>query len=286
MSQILEIDLLKTFHTVARLRKFRAAAEHLHKSPAAISVHIQRLESIAGGRLFERDNRAVSLTPLGSRLFDNTVELLAVHDRALRDLNGPEASGRVLLGIPDEYVLHVIEDILPMFSATWPNVVLEVKTAPSGALREDVSKGKLDLAVVAQLADPRQGRGELLQMTTPVWVGRPRFGVQHEQPLPLALYAAPCPYRVAMTSALDEAGISWRVILDTPSGNAVKACVESGIGVSVVDRSRITPEMTVLEHLPELAEHEIVLVHADETDRQSLEAIAVLTNALKARFRI
>ena len=56
MTAILDIDLLRTFHAVVRIGKFSAAAEQLHKSPAAVSVHIQRLEAVAGGR----DQQALS----------------------------------------------------------------------------------------------------------------------------------------------------------------------------------------------------------------------------------
>ncbi|WP_146053934.1 helix-turn-helix domain-containing protein, partial [Pseudomonas syringae] len=45
MTPTLDIELIRTFHAVARIGKFSAAAEQLHKSPAAVSVHIQRLEA-------------------------------------------------------------------------------------------------------------------------------------------------------------------------------------------------------------------------------------------------
>ncbi|MGC2039181.1 LysR family transcriptional regulator, partial [Paraburkholderia caledonica] len=81
MSTVLDIDLLRTFHAVARLGRFRAAAELVNRSPAAVSVQIQRLEAIAGGRLLERDNQSVTLTALGKRLLSSTGEVLAAHDR-------------------------------------------------------------------------------------------------------------------------------------------------------------------------------------------------------------
>ncbi|MNP23806.1 HTH-type transcriptional regulator GltR [compost metagenome] len=174
---------------------------------------------------------------------------------------------------------------MPLFSETWPNVVLEIKTAPSETLREEIRKGRLDLAVISQPARLGQRRSEVLQVTTPVWVGTPRFMTPTDQPLPLALFAAPCSYRRAMTQALDEKGIAWRAILDTPSGNAVKACVEAGIGVSVVDRSRITSKMKILEHLPRIPDHEIVILQATR-EREAPEAMAVLAEAIRQRFRI
>lgn len=50
MATTLDIDLLRTFHAVVRIGKFSAAAEQLHKSPAAVSVQIQRLEAVADPR--------------------------------------------------------------------------------------------------------------------------------------------------------------------------------------------------------------------------------------------
>lgn len=57
MPQPLDIELLRTFHAIARFRQFRAASLHLNRSPSAVSTHVRRLEELAGRRLFERDNQ-------------------------------------------------------------------------------------------------------------------------------------------------------------------------------------------------------------------------------------
>ena len=88
---------------------------------------------------------------LGKCLLASTAELLRTHDRVLADLHGTDLAGRITLGVPDEYAAHVIQDILPMFTATWPNVVLEFKTGPSYVLREWIQRGKLQTAMMAQL---------------------------------------------------------------------------------------------------------------------------------------
>lgn len=283
MDPILDIDLLRTFHAVARLGKFRVAAEHVHKSPAAVTVHIQRLEAVAGGRLLERDNQSVSLTALGKRLLTSTADLLRAHDRVIGELHGTALAGRIVLGIPDEYAAHVIRDILPAFTASWPNVVLEVKTAPSFELREQVERGKLDLALVVQ---PLSGDGsaQLLTATTPVWVGSPGFIDKPDEPLPLALYARPCPYHAAMTDALSLSGRRWRVVLDSASSQAIKACVESGLGVTLVDRARVTSRMKVLDSLPEVGDHEVVLMRAPSGHAH--DAIDLLSRTFQQNFRL
>ncbi|MFW9265850.1 LysR family transcriptional regulator [Pseudomonas sp. NR3] len=284
MTAILDIELIRTFHAVARLGKFSGAAQQLHKSPAAVSVHIQRLEAVAGGRLLDRDNQSVSLTALGKRLLVSTTELLATHDRVLADLHGTRLAGRVTLGVPDEYADHVIRDILPTFTAAWPNVVLELKTAPSYALREYVQRAKLQAAVLTQPMDQPEAAGQILVTTTPVWVGATHGAPSATDPLPLAVHAAQCPYRQVMLQALRQSGRKVRIVLESPSSQAIKACVEAGLGISLIDRARVTENMRILEGLPVVPDHEVVFVRSQASHAD--EAVDLLGKAIQQRFRL
>lgn len=284
MTAILDIELVRTFHAVARIGKFSAAAEQLHKSPAAVSVHIQRLEAVAGGRLLNRDNQSVSLTALGKRLLVSTTELLSTHDRVLADLHGTHLAGRITLGVPDEYAVHVIRDILPTFAAAWPNVVLELKTAPSYALREQVQRGKLQAAVIAQPKRQLNEDAQMLVSTKPVWVGPATTMLALTDPLPLAVHAAQCPYRQAMLESLKQSGRRSRVVLESPSNQAVKACVEAGLAISLIDRAMVTANMQILDGLPDIPEHEVVFMRSASS--QGDEAVNVLAHAMQHYFRL
>jgi DNA-binding transcriptional LysR family regulator len=284
MTAILDIDLLRTFHAVVRVGKFSAAAEQLHKSPAAVSVHIQRLEAVAGGRLLDRDNQSVSLTVLGKRLLISTAELLRTHDQALADLHGTDLAGRITLGVPDEYAAHVIRDILPTFSAAWPNVVLELKTGPSDALRELIQRGKLQTAVIAQSEGNIGPDTERLMSTTPVWVGPMSTAVALHDPLPLAVHALKCPYREAMVESLRASGRRSRIILESHSNQAVKACVEAGLAISVIDRMKVTERMQILEGLPAIPDHDIVFMRSPAS--RGDEAVELLARAMQKSFRM
>ncbi|KHK64869.1 LysR family transcriptional regulator [Pseudomonas frederiksbergensis] len=283
MTAILDIELIRTFHAVARLGKFSGAAQQLHKSPAAVSVHIQRLEAVAGGRLLNRDNQAVSLTALGKRLLISTTELLATHDRVLADLHGTQLAGRIMLGVPDEYADHVIRDILPTFTAAWPNVILELKTAPSYALREQVQRGKLQAAVLTLPKGQRQA-GEVLVTTTPVWVAAIHASASLTEPLALAVHAPQCPYRQVMLQALRQSGRRVRIVLESPSNQAVKACVEAGLAISLIDRGRVTKDMRILSDLPVITDHEVVFMRSEASCTE--EAVDLLGEAMQQRFRL
>lgn len=61
------LTALRAFEAAARLGSFKAAANELNVTPAAVSRSILRLEEELGLSLFERMHRAVSLTEAGAR---------------------------------------------------------------------------------------------------------------------------------------------------------------------------------------------------------------------------
>lgn len=284
MAGILPIELLRTFHAVVRAGKFSAAAAHLHKSPAAVSVHIQRLEAVAGGQLLQRDNQSVILTALGKKLLRSTAELLRTHDKIMADLHGPDLEGRITLGVPDEYAEQIIKEILPTFTASWPNVVMELKLGPSNELKEWVQRGKLNAALVVQPKEEVCQNAQLLMSTTPVWVGPLNTDVALEDPLPLAVYAAPCVYRQAITESLKASGRRSRIVLESHSSQAVKACVEAGLAVSLIDRGKVTGRMHILEGMPIVADHNILFIRSAASCDD--EAVDLLAKALHQSFRL
>jgi LysR family positive regulator for ilvC len=61
----MDFRLLKHMATLADTLHFGRASELCHISPSTLSRSIQQVESELGTRLFERDNRHVTLTPQG-----------------------------------------------------------------------------------------------------------------------------------------------------------------------------------------------------------------------------
>jgi len=283
MSSTLDIELLRTFHAVAKLGQFRAAAAQVNKSPAAVSVHIQRLEAIAGGRLFDRDNQSVILTPLGERLLATTGSLLRAHDQILDELRATPLKGHIKLGVPDEYAAYVIRDILPTFNMNYPDVALEITTAPSFTLRNLIGQERLDIAISVCAAGARS-EGLLLMATTPVWVGGARMALTPGSALPLALHVSHCPYSEAMTRSLSDAELDWRVILTSPSSSAIEACVETGLGISLIDRARVKPTMRILENLPKVPSYEVYLMRSSSADAS--QAVSALEKLIAEQFRL
>lgn len=283
-----EIDLLRTFQAVVRFEQFLAAASYLNRSPSAVSVHIKRLESLVGGRLLDRDNQQVVLTPLGRRFALQSTELLRVHDRMLASYSQAGIRGRVRLGISDEYAERLLQGLLAHLAAGYPDIELEIQAGTSGKLRTRVDCGQLDLAVVAQpLSEDASSTAPLQRFgtTEPVWAASEDFRMDREQPVPLALHAEGCPYRAAALDTLARMGKRWRTVLMSASMTALETAVSAGLAVGIIDRFRLGPRMRVLsaeEGFPPLGLHEIQLIG---TPGEVGDAVGIVARLAGEHFR-
>ncbi|HEX2885511.1 LysR substrate-binding domain-containing protein [Vineibacter terrae] len=68
MAQHAPLSLLRAFEAAGRSASFRAAAAELHLTPSAVSHAIRKLERNLGATLFQRNGRAVQLSPEGETL--------------------------------------------------------------------------------------------------------------------------------------------------------------------------------------------------------------------------
>lgn len=256
---VLDIEVLRTFQAIARFGQFRAASLHLNKSPSAISAHVRRFEEMAGGRVFERDNQGVSLTPLGRGLLIKAAELLEAHDRIIRSFDGAGESERLRLGMPEEFARAVLRDVLDIFCGEYPRVELEVITASCGDLRHEIRKGNLDLCLILASQGDEETRDFVPVLPSQlVWVGAAGFQQSRSEPVPLALHGNGCPYRAAAIDTLAKEGRAWRCVMMSSGSAAVEAAIEFGLAVGVVDRMRVTKAMSVLtasDGFPQLPEH-------------------------------
>jgi DNA-binding transcriptional LysR family regulator len=268
MNESLDIDLLRTFHAIVRFKQFLAAASFLNKSPSAVSLHVRRLETLAGGRLLERDNQTVNLTPLGRRFALQSSELLALHDRLLSGFTAPAASGRVRLGISEEYAGAVLGCTLPHLSADFPHIELEVETGSSGRLHSRLQRGQLDLALLVEPVDgaPADDRClKALGVTQPVWVAAHDYTPNFAKPVPLALHGTGCPYRSVAIDALTRQGRRWRAVIMSAGVTALETAILAGLAIGIIDRGRVRPGMRILsldDGFAPLPLHELRLVRA------------------------
>jgi DNA-binding transcriptional LysR family regulator len=283
MSLSLDIELLRTFHTVVKTGQFLAAAVHLNRSASAVSLHIKRLEDIAGGKLFERDNQSVLLTALGQQFTLQTAELLALHDRIIGGLVDQPPRGKVRLGVSDDRACTVVERIFTQISSLYPLIELEVETATSGQLKCRLDQGQLDLALVVQPYLSDSLSAPPLEIVQPVWIAAHGLILADSDPVPLALHGEGCPYRAMAIEALEHQGRRWRLVMQSASSNLVMSAVEAGAAITIADLGNLSPQVRVLteeDGFVRLGIHELRLLCAPAADNQPYQLIADMVKRL------
>ena len=107
MLRNIDVDLLRSFVTVAELRSFTRAAAALFRSQSTVSTQIRRLEELAGQTLLQRSPQEVFLTRAGEQFHGYARRIVALHDEALDVINAQSVSGRVRLAVMDDYATIV-----------------------------------------------------------------------------------------------------------------------------------------------------------------------------------
>ena len=79
----MNFDYLEGFLEVAKVKNFSRAASILYRTQPTLSQQIQRLEREFGGKLFDRDFKAVRLTQAGSTLRRYAEEIAGPAHRGL-----------------------------------------------------------------------------------------------------------------------------------------------------------------------------------------------------------
>jgi DNA-binding transcriptional LysR family regulator len=275
MNSLLDIDQLRTFLAIVETGSFTRAAEIVHKTQSAVSMQMKRLEERLERPIFARDGRASKLTEDGERLLDYARRIVKLNVEALAAFSDFALTGRVRLGVPDDYADRYLPEIMARFSRAYPGVELSVICEPSVELMERIAANELDLAIVTDCESSRPV--ESFRRERLLWVASNRHTTHREEPLPLALGRPSCKWREAAIEGLERMGRPYRLLYSSGNAGAVAAAVLAGLAVSVFPESGLRPGMRVLgssDGFPELPSCRVGLVRNPHEQSALAEALA------------
>jgi DNA-binding transcriptional LysR family regulator len=275
MTALLDIDQLRTFIAIAETGSFTKAAEVVNKTQSAVSMQMKRLEERIERPIFVRDGRASKLTEDGSRLLDYARRLVKLNVETVAAFSDAALSGRVRLGVPDDYADRYLPEIMARFSRAYPSVELTVMCEPTVDLLERIDGNEIDLAIVTN-CEPKRA-SETFRRERLLWVTSNRHSIHLEPRLPLALGRPSCIWRRTAVERLESVGRPYRVLYSSSNAGAVAAAVLAGLAVSVLPESGLRPGMRVLtaaEGFPELSTCRIGLVRNSHETSALADALA------------
>lgn len=255
--------LLRTFLLISQGNSFSEASRKLDLRQSTVSDHVRRLEESLGHRLFIRDTHSIVMTPAGEALVDFARSIIETNERVERFFAGTKLRGKVRFGASEDLVSSWLPPVLKRFGDNHPEVDLEFTIALSSTLISRYEAGDLDAVLCKRW--PGEQRGQVVWRDKLVWTAARQDDAKRDATVPLILYPPPAITRSLALSALQHAGVPWRITCTSDSLNGVVSATRAGFGVTPLARSLIPPGLTEIEPggtLPDIGEVDFILLRA------------------------
>ena len=152
---MITLKQLRYFEALARQGHFGRAAAECAVSQPALSMQIRDMEKTLGVELVERRPGEVTLTAVGREIALRGEQVLA----GARDLvdfarhQGRVLTGRLRLGVIPTLAPYVLPKVLPALQEHYPELRVELRETQTRLLVEELSRGALDVLLLALPVD-------------------------------------------------------------------------------------------------------------------------------------
>lgn len=242
----MKLRQIETFVAVAEHGSFRRAAELLHRSSSAVSVHVRQLEDELGLPLLERTTRRVVLTAAGRTLLARCRSALADLQSVAQDLKEEAAlgCGRVSIGCAPSVSMYRLPPILAAFQEAHPGVTLQLHECFAQRMYHDVLEHVTDFAIGPRLPGLKDFafRPILLDPVVAVlpyarpWRGRSSVRLDELAGLPLVSMTRDSAMRIQIEQAFRAQGIPFEPRFEVVHHQTLFSLVENRLGVTLLPR--------------------------------------------------
>ena len=150
----LNINQLKIFESVYRLKSMTLAAQELFLTQSGVSQHIKSFEDSLEITLFVRNRSMLYPTYEADQLYQTTMKAFAEITSTLGNIKNPEhrsLDGVVRIGIPTEFGNNIVIPRFAEFSKKNPLVKFDLVYGYGTHLVQKLEEGEIDLAFIDSL---------------------------------------------------------------------------------------------------------------------------------------
>jgi LysR family transcriptional regulator, low CO2-responsive transcriptional regulator len=257
---------LKVFEAAARHGSFTRAAEELFLTQPTVSMQIKQLTKSVGLPLFEQVGKRLYLTEAGRELFATCrqiFETIAQFEMKVADLKGLK-QGRLRLAVVTT-AKFFIPRLLGRFCQLYPGIDISLQVTNHEQLLDRMTSNLDDLYIMTQIPENLDVNVQVF-LENPLVVlaasnhplaGEKNIPIERLNGEPFIMREPGSGTRRAVQKLLDEHGVEVKVKLELGSNEAIKQAIAGGLGISVLSRHTLIPdietsEVTVLDvqHFP------------------------------------
>lgn len=255
---------LKVFEAAARHGSFTRAAEELFLTQPTVSMQIKQLTKSVGLPLFEQVGKRLYLTEAGRELFATCrqiFETIAQFEMKVADLKGLK-QGQLRLAVITT-AKYFIPRLLGPFCQLYPGIDISLQVTNHEGILERMTNNQDDLYIMSQVPDHLDVNCQQF-LENPLVVLAPRnhplsgekqISIERLADEPFIMREPGSGTRRAVQKLFDEHGVGVKVKLELGSNEAIKQAIAGGLGISVLSRHTLMPDVGDLsildvEHFP------------------------------------
>jgi LysR family transcriptional regulator, low CO2-responsive transcriptional regulator len=243
---------IKIFLSAATCLNFTKAAKELHITSPAVSLQIKEMENDIGVKLFDRNNKKISLTSAGEYFLVYAKRIAStLHEAELimGKLQGTEFT-TLKIGLVST-AQHFLPQLLSAFKAEYPTVQIKIEVRNRQQLIQLLKEGDIDVAIMGR--PPKEINNDL----APIAIHPHGFVASPQHPLALeanvnASTLNTCELisreqgsgtRFIMEKFLSEHNISPLISMEMSSNETIKLAVTANLGISFMSLHTVAEEI-------------------------------------------
>jgi len=256
------LDSLKLYCDVVRLRNFSRGAQANGVSQSAASQSIQQLEAELDLPLVDRSRRPLEPTEEGRRFYEACRALLQGFEKARAELaaSRQRVEGTVRVAAIYSVGLHDMSRHMQPFMATYPQARVLLECLHPHKVVEAVLNDEADVGILSYPTATRALSVIPLRAESMIVVANPGHRLARRRSLPVGelngekfvAFSQDLPIRKAIDRTLKQQNVRVEVVMEFDNVETIKQAISINAGVSILPQPAVLNEigMRTLVRLP------------------------------------
>ncbi|WP_078433651.1 LysR family transcriptional regulator [Metabacillus halosaccharovorans] len=247
----MDITYFQTFREVAAHNSFTKAAYELGYAQSSVTMQIQKLEKLYEVKLFERYGKGLRLTNAGEELLRIAAQMLDLFQQSKERLNILEG-GTLSIGTIDSLASYYLPSFIQNIRQKYPTMNIRLQPDHEPLIIGKVREGEFDIGLlfenkpsdsILRYLKIREEPLVLIANKNHPFSTLQTITLDHLAEVDWIMPEASCNYRIMLERVLRENNINYKVGLELGNPEAIKRCLMTGFGISLL------PRITVLDEI-------------------------------------
>ncbi len=226
---------LRVFKHVAELQSISRAAEKLGYVQPNVSQRIKNLEDELGVKLFNRNNRGVTLTDQGKVLLDYANQVMLLMEEAKSKINPKKWRESLIIGASQTISAVKVPQLLSSFLKSNKNIDVKIRTSDKLKLQEMLLYGELDGLFLSGTYNHSQFETVYSYFENIILISPKHDQIERHHDQTLLVNGDPnCIYRSKLLDFYDKSDVNQPTIMEFDSLESILQAVNEGLGISII----------------------------------------------------